>query len=83
MKRMDLNAVQALAVASQLGFVLAAAVIICIVGGWYLDGRLGTSPLFVILGSILGTAAGIYSSVQLYKFLVERFRGPKSKKGGS
>ena len=82
MKRMDLNAVQALAIASQLGFVLAAAVIICIVGGWYIDGKLGTSPLFLILGSILGTAAGIYSALQLYKFLADRFSRPNSPNSG-
>ena len=78
MKRMDLSAVQALAVASQLGFVLAAAVVICLFGGAYLDARFGTTPLFLIVGSILGTAAGIYSAIQMYKFLADRFTRSKA-----
>ena len=73
MKRMDLGAVEALAVASQLGFVLGAAVLIGIFGGSFLDTRFGTSPLFLIAGSILGMAAGIYSAAQLAKFLLQHF----------
>jgi len=80
MKRMDLSAAQALAVASQLGFVLGAAVLLGILGGSFLDSRFGTSPLFLIAGSILGMAAGIYSAAQIGKFLLDKFG--RKKNGG-
>ena len=80
MKRMDLSAAQALAVASQLGFVLGAAVLLGILGGSFLDSRFGTSPLFLIVGSILGMAAGIYSAAQIGKFLLDKFG--RKKNGG-
>jgi ATP synthase protein I len=80
MKRMNLNAVEALAVASQLGFLMAAAVLIGILGGSYLDTRFGTAPLFLAVGSILGTVSGIYSSTRMARFLVEKF-GQKKQSG--
>jgi ATP synthase protein I len=73
MRRMDTSVVQALAIASQLGFVLGAAVLLGILGGSFLDARFGTSPLFIVLGSILGAASGIYSATQLARFLLEKF----------
>ena len=81
MKRMNLSAVEALAVASQLGFVLGAAVLIGIFGGSFLDARLGTSPILLITGSILGMAAGIYSAAQVAKFLLEKFGQKKNGDG--
>ena len=40
-------------------------------GGWWLDGVTGLSPLFLILGIFLGFGAGIYS---LYMSLFGRRR---------
>lgn len=37
--------------------------------GWWLDGRLGSTPLLTILGAFLGASAGFYS---LYHHLVIR-----------
>lgn len=34
-------------------------------GGYWLDLRAGTSPLFVIVGAILGFAAGMYHLLQI------------------
>lgn len=73
MRRLNLSTVQALAVASQLGFVLGAAVLLGILGGAFLDTRLGTSPLFLVVGSIVGAVAGIYSAAQLATYLLARF----------
>ena len=72
-RRMNLNGVQTLAVASQLAVVLAACVLIGIFGGSFLDARLGTSPLLLILGSVLGTAAGIYSMWKTTSVMLDRF----------
>jgi F0F1-type ATP synthase assembly protein I len=40
-------------------------------GGWWLDGKTGLSPLFLILGVFLGFGAGFYS---LYMSLFGRRR---------
>lgn len=50
-----------------LGLTYAAAVVLYGLGGWWLDGRLGTLPLFTLLGVFLGAFAGflwIYREVQ-------------------
>lgn len=49
------------------GFTIAAStVLFALVGDW-LDGRLGTEPLFVLLGVFVGFGAGFYS---MYRRLV-------------
>ncbi|MGI5835249.1 MAG: AtpZ/AtpI family protein [Chloroflexota bacterium] len=58
---------QALIVASQLGFVLAASVGIGLYAGWYLDSVLNTSPVFAIIGALAGMVAGILSCVQIVR----------------
>jgi F0F1-type ATP synthase assembly protein I len=78
---MDLRPVEALAIASQLGFVLGAAVLIGIFGGSFLDARLGTAPLMLILGSVLGMIAGIYSAAQIAKYLLDQFGQKKRNRG--
>lgn len=54
-----------------LGLTLAAAIALFAIGGNWLDGRLGTGPLFVLAGTFLGFAGGFYS---LYAKLVLRPR---------
>jgi hypothetical protein len=40
--------------------------------GWWLDGALGTSPTFVLIGIALGLAGGVcYTVVQIRPFLKE------------
>lgn len=58
---------QAVVIASQVGFVMAAAVAIGLFAGWYLDSLMHTSPVFVIIGAIAGMAGGIFSCVQLVR----------------
>ena len=33
-------------------------------GGYWLDGRFGTRPLFLLLGGTLGLAAGLYDFIK-------------------
>lgn len=54
-----------------LGLTLAASIALFAIGGNWLDGKLGTSPLFVLVGTFLGFAGGFYS---LYAKLVLRPR---------
>jgi F0F1-type ATP synthase assembly protein I len=43
-----------------LGTTLAVTVLAGLGGGYWLDGRLQTRPVFLLLGGTLGLAAGLY-----------------------
>ena len=43
-----------------LGTTLAVTVLAGVLGGHWLDGRLGTEPMLLVLGGTLGLAAGLY-----------------------
>ena len=43
-----------------LGTTLAVTVLAGVGGGHWLDGRLGTRPMLLVLGGMLGLAAGLY-----------------------
>ena len=60
----DESSLQAVARYSGHGLTLAAAVGLFLLAGWWLDGRLGTAPLFTILGALVGAAAGFYHLIQ-------------------
>lgn len=49
---------------SGLGFQFAATVGVFAFGGYWLDQRLGTLPLFLITGVLLGFAGGILSLIR-------------------
>lgn len=49
---------KALGELSSIGLVLVVATVIGLVGGYYLDRWLGTSPWLLLLGLVLGIAAG-------------------------
>jgi F0F1-type ATP synthase assembly protein I len=61
---------------SGLGLQLAGSVGLFMAGGWWLDGKLGTTPLLTIIGALGGGAAAFYS---IYQHLVKR-RGGKPPK---
>ena len=46
---------------ASLGIAMGLAIALLAVGGNWLDGRLGTAPLFVLLGVFTGFAGGCYS----------------------
>ena len=47
-----------LALFSEIGLVLLIAVLVGVLGGYWLDQRLGTIPVFVLAGFAIGTAGG-------------------------
>ena len=47
-----------------LGVQFVAAMGVLGLGGYWLDGRLGTYPLLLIVGIFLGAAGGFYSLLQ-------------------
>ncbi len=58
-----------------MGFGLswALSTLLFLLGGWWLDGKLGTMPLFLILGAFVGGGAGFYS---LYRHIILDFQEP-------
>ena len=53
------------------GLTWALSTLLFLLGGWWLDGKVGTTPLFTILGAFVGAGAGFYS---LYSHLTEEPR---------
>lgn len=49
------------------GLSWALSTLLFLLGGWWLDGKVGTTPLFMILGAFVGASAGFYS---LYHHIV-------------
>lgn len=50
-----------------LGWYVAACIVLGVLGGLGLDKLIGTTPLFILLGTVLGTVAafwGLYKLVQ-------------------
>ena len=56
-----------LALVGQLGFTIATPTILLAILGNYLDGRFHTTPLFILLGLLLGLISGIYGAYRLLK----------------
>ncbi len=54
--------------ASSVGIEMALAVVIGLVGGWWLDGELGTEPWLALVGLIIGTVAGFRSLLSALKY---------------
>jgi F0F1-type ATP synthase assembly protein I len=54
-----------------LGLSWALSTLLFLLGGWWLDGKVGTTPLFMILGAFVGASAGFYS---LYRHIVVESR---------
>jgi ATP synthase protein I len=49
------------------GLTWALSTLLFLLGGWWIDGKMGTMPLFMILGAFIGAGAGFYS---LYRHVV-------------
>lgn len=56
------------------GLTLALATLLFLLVGWWLDSKLGTAPVLLILGAFVGAGAGFY---RLYYYVVIQSR-PKS-----
>jgi ATP synthase protein I len=63
---------QALAVASQFGITLAVSVVLGVLAGQWLDGRLNTGIIFTLIGVLLGLVAAATNTVRLYRALLRK-----------
>ena len=61
------SVLRALSMSSQVGILMAACVIIGVFLGKWIDGFLGTSPIFLLIFSLLGIGSAIYSIFNLSK----------------
>jgi F0F1-type ATP synthase assembly protein I len=60
-----------------LGTTLAVTVLAGLGGGYWLDGRLGTRPVFVLLGGVVGLGVALYEFCTTAAGLNQRKAGPK------
>ncbi len=60
-----------------LGMTLAVTVLAGLGGGYWLDRRLGTRPVFLLLGAALGVGAALYHFFKVVAALDTRNSGPK------
>jgi F0F1-type ATP synthase assembly protein I len=65
---------------SGLGFYIAGAIILGVVGGRWLDTKLNTSPLWLIIGLILGIAVAVTGTYNMLKPFLENNRKDKGNK---
>jgi hypothetical protein len=49
---------------AHFGFQIALSIGLFLLGGWWLDGRIGTTPLLTIVGAMVGAAAAFYSMIR-------------------
>ena len=65
MRQNKRHPLQAMALTSAILSQLVGSVLIGIFSGRWLDHKVGTEPLFLILGLLIGLAAGIYAMLRL------------------
>ncbi|MGC4377370.1 AtpZ/AtpI family protein [Fictibacillus sp. Mic-4] len=66
---------RAMALMSGILSQLVGSILIGIFAGKWLDGKIGTSPLFLIIGLLLGLFAGVYGMIRL----LSKFSGEEQK----
>jgi F0F1-type ATP synthase assembly protein I len=62
-----------------IGSTFLASILVCLFGGWWLDGILGTSPWLTVAGAFLGIVLGFY----LFLRIVLGHQGSGGVEGGS
>lgn len=65
MRQNKRHPLQAMALTSAILSQLVGSVLIGIFSGRWIDQKVGTEPLFLILGLLIGLAAGIYAMLRL------------------
>jgi F0F1-type ATP synthase assembly protein I len=58
---------------SEIGLVLLVTTLAGVLGGYWLDQRIGTLPIFVLVGLAVGLAAGGLASYRLIERFLARF----------
>ena len=58
-----------------VGWYVATSIILGLLGGLWLDGKLGTLPVFTLVGVILGTVAAFYGVYKMMVLLLKQDKG--------
>ena len=53
---------------ASVGIQFALTILLFLAFGWWLDGKFGTSPFLLLLGTLLGAVGGFY---KLYRTLID------------
>ncbi len=64
---------------SGIGFFIAGSIILGLLGGLWLDNKLNSKPVFLIIGLILGIAVAVYGVYNMLKPYISN----KQNKGNS
>ena len=75
----DTTSIGAAAKYAGLGFQLVGSILLFLYAGRWVDRRIGTEPLFLLLGVFTGLAASIYS---MYRSLMADQRREAERQGG-
>lgn len=60
----------------QLGWVVALSVLLPLIAGIWLDRQLGTAPLFVLVGALVGIIAGTIGATRVAMRTIEALGRP-------
>jgi F0F1-type ATP synthase assembly protein I len=58
-----------------VGWYIAIAIVLGLLGGLWVDGKLGTRPLFTIIGLIIGIMAAVYGVYQMFLPFIKNKQG--------
>ncbi len=61
-----------------VGFFIGGSIVLGVAGGLWLDSRLNTSPILVIVGLFLGIAVAFMGVYQMLRPLISRKRGKEN-----
>ncbi len=61
-----------------MGFFIGACILLGIIAGIWLDGKLNTEPVFVIIGMVLGIIVAFYGVYQMLLPLLDNKRGKEN-----
>lgn len=64
----DVSFYRAYALYGGLVFQLVATIVLLLLGGKYLDQKLDTHPIFLVIGVLLGTTLGFYNFFRMLQF---------------
>ena len=55
-----------------IGFYIAACILIGILAGLWLDNKVGTTPLFILLGALLGLGLALFGVYRMVRPLMDK-----------
>lgn len=67
-KFLELSFYRAYAIYTGIVFQLVMAIVLGVLGGRYLDQKLDTQPVFLVVGVVLGSTLGFYNLFRLLKY---------------